>query len=362
MTTVTIDYVSYSLSGTTATVTGFVSPPNNWDLVIPSIITNLGTSYNVTIIANNAFQNCLNLISVNIPNIVTSIGTSAFMGCKNIKILNIPSSLQIIQDYTFRGCEQLINLIIPATITSIGYSATFFCKGLKNVVFYGLIPSMANENFTGGGAYENIIYDPSLNVGNPNLSKLSLFATINLIPNPPIPGIDGNFLYRILNVACIPVCFPSGTPVETDQGLVNIEKIFSKTNTIRGEKIIAITKTVTIEDNIVCIEKNSLGPNIPSKKTFISRNHKLLFNEKMVKSKKLVGIVDGVKYVKYNGEILYNVLLETYEKMIVNNLIVETLDPMSLTAKLYDGTLSKNEINIIVSNINNYKKVLNYTK
>jgi hypothetical protein len=48
--------------------------------------------------------------------------------------------------------------------------------------------------------------------------------------------------------------------------------------------------------------------------------------------------------------------------MIVNNLIVETLDPMSLTAKLYDGTLSKNEINIIVSNINNYKKVLNYTK
>ena len=38
---------------------------------------------------------------------------------------------------------------------------------------------------------------------------------------------------------------------------------------------------------------------------------------------------------KYKGEILYNVLMEEHDKMIVNNLICETLDPENPTAKLY---------------------------
>jgi hypothetical protein len=159
----------------------------------------------------------------------------------------------------------------------------------------------------------------------------------------------------------IPICFVAGTPVETDQGIIEIQKINVAKHTIRGKKIVAITKTVTIEDNIVCIKKDALGTNIPSQKTLISRNHKLFFNKQMVKAKHLIGQVDGVYNKKYNSEVLYNVLLETHEKMMVNNLIVETLNPTNVVAQLYNGTLTVEERNNAIININQcanqYKKV-----
>jgi hypothetical protein len=158
----------------------------------------------------------------------------------------------------------------------------------------------------------------------------------------------------------VPICFVAGTPVVTDQGSIAIEKISINKNTIRGKKIVAITKTVTIEDNIVCIEKDALDTNVPSQKTFISRNHKLFFNKQMIKAKHLIGQVDGVYNKKYNGEILYNVLLDKHDKMIVNNLIVETLDPENIVAKLYNSGYSEEEKNNIIVNINQcaneYKK------
>ena len=167
-------------------------------------------------------------------------------------------------------------------------------------------------------------------------------------------------IYKFVIIPTFPICFVAGTPVLTDQGSIAIEKISINKNTIRGKNIVAVTKTITIEDNIVCIEKDALGHNIPSQKTFISRNHKLFFNKQMIKAKHLIGQVDGVYNKKYNGEVLYNVLLETHSKMMVNNLIVETLDPANIIAKLYNGSLTETEKNTIIVNLNNgakeYKK------
>jgi hypothetical protein len=179
--------------------------------------------------------------------------------------------------------------------------------------------------------------------GTSNYNENSISATLNV------------------NLANFSICFPAGTPVLTDQGEIAIEKINPENNTIRGKKIVAITSTITIEDKIVCIEKDSLGKNIPQQKMYISRNHKVLYNKQMIKAKNLIGQVDGVYNKKYNGEILYNVLLETHEKMMVNNLIVETLDPTSIVAQLYNGSISEDEINKVIVNINDcaneYKKV-----
>ena len=55
----------------------------------------------------------------------------------------------------------------------------------------------------------------------------------------------------------------------------------------------------------------------------------------MVKAKHLVELVENVTLSPYNGEPLYNILLEQHEKMQVNNLIVETLHPEHKVAKLY---------------------------
>ncbi len=197
------------------------------------------------------------------------------------------------------------------------------------------------------------------------LTDSAFYSTFDRIQTFNAANINGKTLvfdFTDSNVLpVVPICFPAGTPVLTDQGIIAIEKINSDKNTIRGKKIVAITKTITIEDKIVCIEKDALGKSVPSQKTLISRNHEILYNKKMIKAKQLIGQVDGVYNKKYNGEILYNVLLETHEKMLVNNLIVETLNPTNIVAQLYNGSLSVEEINNVIININqcanDYKKV-----
>jgi hypothetical protein len=76
----------------------------------------------------------------------------------------------------------------------------------------------------------------------------------------------------------------------------------------------------------------------------------------MIKAKHLVEQVEGVYNKKYNGEVLYNVLLETHSKMMVNNLTVETIDPTNIVAKLYNGSRTEEKRNNIIKNINKMRK------
>lgn len=130
-------------------------------------------------------------------------------------------------------------------------------------------------------------------------------------------------------------CFPAGTPINTDQGVISIENIKPEINTIRNQNIIAITKNITRDKYLICIEKNALGNNIPSEKTIISKNHKLLYKGQMIKANKLLDISSNVYKIKYNEEILYNVLLKDHSKILVNNMICETLNPKHGIAVLH---------------------------
>ena len=67
----------------------------------------------------------------------------------------------------------------------------------------------------------------------------------------------------------------------------------------------------------------------------------------MIKAKEFTNMFENVYKVKSNGEILYNVLMEKHDKMIVNNLICETLHPENSIAKLY--RVMQKEINILNS-------------
>jgi hypothetical protein len=131
------------------------------------------------------------------------------------------------------------------------------------------------------------------------------------------------------------VCFVAGTRVLTDSGYISIECIDYNTHEIFGKKIIAVTKTVTPETHLACVSKNALSPGVPDRDTIMTLNHKIKFNGILTEVYQFVNLLPGISLVKYNQEQLFNVLLENHDVMIVNNMIVETLDPENLLAKMF---------------------------
>jgi hypothetical protein len=140
------------------------------------------------------------------------------------------------------------------------------------------------------------------------------------------------------------ICFPAGTPIKTDQGEVAIEKLQPGKHTLGRQTIKHITQTITSDNYLIRIEKGAFGKNKPTKPTVMSKDHKIEYEGDLVPAYRFLDYVEGVKKVKYSGEILYNVLLEGYGTMSVNNLRCETLEPTSPIACVYRGVAYKKEI------------------
>uniref|UniRef100_A0A6C0EET6 Hedgehog/Intein (Hint) domain-containing protein n=1 Tax=viral metagenome TaxID=1070528 RepID=A0A6C0EET6_9ZZZZ len=162
-------------------------------------------------------------------------------------------------------------------------------------------------------------------------------------PKPPVPISD--------------ICFPAKTPIRTNQGIIAIDEINPNIHTIKNKKIEAITKTITLEKYLVCFDENSLGVNIPDQKTIISKNH-LVYDKrtkKMLRANDFIQLYENVYKIPYKGEILYNVLMEEHDKLVVNNLICETLHPNNKIAKLYKKYITKSDTKIINKTIKQSK-------
>ena len=134
--------------------------------------------------------------------------------------------------------------------------------------------------------------------------------------------------------ASLPICFPKGTPVSTNLGDVAIEKLSPDKHTIRGHNIVAITQSRPLQKHIVCFEKDALSKNVPSQQTLCSMEHKVFYKGEMTKARNLVDLCENVTFIPYNGETLFNVLLKKHDKMMINNLICETLHPENIAAKI----------------------------
>ena len=148
------------------------------------------------------------------------------------------------------------------------------------------------------------------------------------------------------------ICFPAGTPVQTDQGIINIEKLDKLKNTINQQSIKCITKTVTLDKYLISFSPHSIGRNIPFRKTIMTKDHKIEFDGRLVSAERFLDYSSDVKKVKYNGEILFNVLLENYGRMNVNGLVCETLHPENIIAKLYTNNYTEDERNTIIFQMN----------
>lgn len=348
----------------------------------PSLVTNIGA---------NAFSMCQSLTQITIPESVTSIGPYAFQGATSLSSVTVSKSITTIPDHLFDGAKALTNFTIPESVTRIGEYAFTDCSGLTQInipakVTYigngafqrsGLtqlyIPSnvitISGEAFSGITSLTKVIIDPDSNINtigetafagcsSLNMVSMSRFDVDRLIETYPYrislhsDGVRFTNFFGATNVTYTdttptptPICFPKGTPVTTNQGNIAIELLNPDVHTIRNKRIIAITQSQPLHSYIVSIEKDALGTNIPNARTQISKEHKVYYKGEMIKAKELVKVCKGVTKIPYTGETLYNVLMEKHDKMMINNLICETLHPENIMAKLHIGKYSNTEKN-----------------
>ncbi len=91
----------------------------------------------VTVIKENMFYGCDQLISVEIPNTVIEIQAHAFHRCRNLRYVSIQegSRLEKIGAYAFAGCSALETLSLPSGLGQIARNAFFECSSLKQLLF-----------------------------------------------------------------------------------------------------------------------------------------------------------------------------------------------------------------------------------
>ena len=171
------------------------------------------------------------------------------------------------------------------------------------------------------------------------LTDSAFYSTFDGLQNFNAANINGKTLvFNFTNSLSLPlsnICFLENSLVSTDQGFIKIQNIDEDIHTINNKEIVCLTKTVTEEPHLICIEKNALGKNIPSQDTFLSYNHKILCNGELVSASELLDTNNKIYKVRYTGETLYNILMKDYEEIEVNSLKCETLHPQNRVAHLY---------------------------
>ena len=229
----------------------------------------------------------------------------------------------------------VFNNVPSISLINGGSICNVFWYAQNSIYFTGTLPPSVPGVFISGN---QITLDQNTNITGRLYTKtgLSLISfngtTGNTTVNATYCGIPGPGPTPIGNV-----CFVGDTPITTDQGIVLIRDMDPAKHTLRGEKIVAITKTKTWEDSLVCFERHALAKNIPSRRTILSQQHKVFYKGSMREAVRCIGRMDPKKVYKvpYQGQILYNILMEHPRLVCANNLICETLHPDNIIAKLY---------------------------
>ncbi|MCR5131140.1 MAG: leucine-rich repeat protein [Prevotella sp.] len=128
-------YYNYDTDNLTAEVTYKDEDYNSYagDIVIPSTVKHLGTTYTVTSIGKYAFRGSSELTSVTIPSSVTSLGYHAFYDCSNLASVNIPDGVTSIGEGAFRSCSSLTSVTIPEGVEGLPMNAFYGCSSLTSV-------------------------------------------------------------------------------------------------------------------------------------------------------------------------------------------------------------------------------------
>ena len=116
-----------------------------------------GTQY----IADNAFNGCIGVTAISLPDTVVSIGASACACCwsryvgnsyvymTSLRSVNIPSSVRYVGNSVFSNCRELdIDVVIPEGVQRIGESAFADCSKIRSLSLPRSLVEIGSQAFS----------------------------------------------------------------------------------------------------------------------------------------------------------------------------------------------------------------------
>lgn len=134
------------------------------DVTIPSTVTYSGKTYQVTAIAEGAFQSCTDLTAVIIPNTVITIRQDAFNGCSALEQVIIGSGVAAIGGGAFKNCHYSALVCLattPPAIESDSFDVWYYSGNAATQVKY-YVPEgcvSAYETAEGWSSFKWYIYE-----------------------------------------------------------------------------------------------------------------------------------------------------------------------------------------------------------
>ncbi len=128
-----------------------------------------------------AFENCVSLASVDVPDTVTDIGIGAFTGCSAMESFEIPTCVKVINDSTFFGCSSLEDINVPSGVTEIGDGAFSGCSAAETIVIPDTIDTIGDQAFSGCSVVTEVDIPESVDtIGAGAFTNCSALTTVDL--------------------------------------------------------------------------------------------------------------------------------------------------------------------------------------
>ena len=179
-----------------------------------NVIKSVSFADGVTAIEKNAFRNCFNIESIELPRTLEFIGPWAFAGCKELKSIELPGSVTYIGTYSFSGCVAIKEIVIPPKVTVVSERAFANCNGLESVNIPGNVKTIYAYAFRNCSALKTVVieegvdYISSYVFTDTSLESITLPASITKInsgltygTSATINYIEGTYVDQYLHSA-----------------------------------------------------------------------------------------------------------------------------------------------------------------